>query len=92
MSLCTQGKRCSTNAQVQDQRTGAPIFDVIVEVERGEACAWSIVRNAGLAVDAILDGKPYEVERRTCLPQENTYVQREVELELLKYFGVWYLS
>ena len=55
----TRGKLRSANPQVQTQRAGAPIFDVIVEVERGEVCTWSIVRNVDLAVDAILDGKPY---------------------------------
>eukprot|EP00752_Nemacystus_decipiens_P003801 g3497.t1 len=63
--------------KVQAQRAGAPIFDVVVEVERGNVCTWSIVRNVDLAVDAILDGKPYEVEKRTCIPPEDSGLQQQ---------------
>lgn len=64
--------------QVQAQRAGSPIFDVIVEVERGEVCSWTIVRNVDLAVDAILDRRPYQVEKRTCIPQEEPDLLLEV--------------
>ncbi|CAN0275319.1 unnamed protein product, partial [Ectocarpus sp. 12 AP-2014] len=55
----------ATNAgnKVQRQRAGAPIFDTIVELERGQVNKWTIVRNVDLAVDAILSGKPYKVEQ-----------------------------
>ncbi|CAN0180687.1 unnamed protein product, partial [Ectocarpus fasciculatus] len=60
----------ATNAgnKVQRQRAGAPIFDTIVELERGQVNKWTIVRNVGPAVDAILSGKSYEVEQRTRIP------------------------
>lgn len=64
--------------QVQTRRAGAPVFDVVVEVERGDLCTWSVVRNVDLVVDAILDGKPYQVEKRTCIPQEISDPQQEV--------------
>lgn len=57
--------------QVQKQRAGAPIFDTIVELERGQVNKWTIVRNVDLAVDAILSGKPYKVEQRTRIPHDS---------------------
>ncbi|CAM9232289.1 unnamed protein product, partial [Laminaria digitata] len=51
--------------KVQTQRAGAPVFDAIVEVKCGKAATWSIIRNVGVAVDALLSGDSYEVERRT---------------------------
>lgn len=61
--------------QVQRQRAGAPIFDTIVELERGQVNKWTIVRNVDLAVDAILSGKPYKVEQRTRIPHDSDLQQ-----------------
>ncbi len=59
------------NTQVQSQRAGAPIFDTIVELERGEVETWRVVKNVDVAVDAILDRKPYKVEKRTRIPRDS---------------------
>ncbi|CAM9581477.1 unnamed protein product, partial [Hapterophycus canaliculatus] len=52
----------------QIQRAGTPIFDMVIELERGKVNTWSIVRNVDVAVDAILSGNPYKVEQRTGIP------------------------
>ena len=51
--------------KVQAQRGGPPIFDVIVELHRGELHEWRVVMNCADAVDCILDGRDYLVQRRT---------------------------
>lgn len=51
--------------QVQTQRVGAPVFDVLVELTPEKAGTWSIIKNVVGAVDAFLSGGSYEVERRT---------------------------
>ncbi|CAN0009493.1 unnamed protein product, partial [Hapterophycus canaliculatus] len=56
------------SSQVKSHRAGTPIFDTVVELERGRVNTWSIVRNVDVAVDAVLSEKPYKVERRTGIP------------------------
>lgn len=72
----------NSSPQIQAQRAGAPIFDCIVELgglelERGQGKTWTIIKNVDLAVDAILDKKPYTVEKRTRIPR-NSGLNREV--------------
>lgn len=55
----------TTVFQVMTQRAGAPIFDVVIELTSENVDEWSIVRNVGGAVDALLSGRSYPVERRT---------------------------
>ncbi|CAM9727469.1 unnamed protein product, partial [Laminaria digitata] len=38
---------------------------MVVEITRGEVGKWTIIRNVAVAVDALLSGGSYEVERRT---------------------------
>eukprot|EP00904_Undaria_pinnatifida_P009091 jgi/Undpi1/5311/HiC_scaffold_2.g00592.m1 len=57
--------------KVQTQRAGAPIFDTIIELKRGDVNEWRIIRDVGAAVDALLSGGSYEVERRTRLTQDS---------------------
>lgn len=38
---------------------------MIIEIKRGEVRTWSIIKNVAVAVDALLDGRSYEVERRS---------------------------
>lgn len=38
---------------------------MVIEIKRGEVGAWSIIRNVAVAVDALLKGGSYEVERRS---------------------------
>ncbi|KDO33847.1 hypothetical protein SPRG_01726 [Saprolegnia parasitica CBS 223.65] len=47
------------------ERCDAPIFDVIVELAKGEYDTWRVVLDAAVAVDAILQGHSYEVQVRT---------------------------
>ncbi|CAN0522990.1 unnamed protein product, partial [Scytosiphon promiscuus] len=61
----------TSSTQVQSERAGSPIFDTVVELERGKVNTWSIVRNVDVAVDAIMSGKPYKVEQRTGIPQDS---------------------
>jgi stage III sporulation protein SpoIIIAA len=51
--------------KVKAQRGGTPTFDIIVELRRGEQHEWRIIADAGRAVDAILEGQPMSVQRRT---------------------------
>lgn len=52
-------------SQVLKQRAGTPIFDMIIEIKRGEVGTWTIIKNVAVAVDALLEGDGYEVERRS---------------------------
>ncbi|OQR89072.1 hypothetical protein ACHHYP_06485 [Achlya hypogyna] len=49
----------------QTQRAGEPIFEVVVELRRGEYTTWRLVMDAAAAVDAILEGQMYEAQVRT---------------------------
>eukprot|EP00904_Undaria_pinnatifida_P009099 jgi/Undpi1/5319/HiC_scaffold_2.g00600.m1 len=51
--------------KVLKQRAGTPIFDMIIEIKRGEVGTWTIIKNVAVAVDALLEGDGYEVERRS---------------------------
>jgi stage III sporulation protein SpoIIIAA len=46
------------------QRAGAPIFEIIIELRRGMHNEWVITTNSAAAVDDILDGEKYHVQRR----------------------------
>ena len=50
--------------KVKTQRAGPPTFDIIVEVSRRNKDNWRIIPNTAKAVDAILEGSNYKVERR----------------------------
>ncbi|OQR83419.1 hypothetical protein ACHHYP_14738 [Achlya hypogyna] len=61
------------------QRGGEPIFEVIVELRRGEYKTWRLVMDAAAAVDAILDGQSYEAQVRRRTDDGNAF-----EYELVK--------
>ena len=50
-------------------RAGPPIFEIIVELKRGSHHEWNIVLNSGDAVDKVLTGDSYQVQRRTRNPE-----------------------
>lgn len=50
--------------QVKVQREHQPIFDIVIELRRGQPNEWTTYRPVADIVDAIYDGKPYSVERR----------------------------
>lgn len=60
-----QGAPAGGMQKVKSQRAGQPIFDVIVELHRGELHKWRIVMNCADAVDRVLEGDDYLVQRRT---------------------------
>jgi hypothetical protein len=51
--------------KVKTQRAGTPIFDVIVELRRGELHEWRIISPCAKAVDMILEGSHYLAQQRT---------------------------
>ena len=59
------GAPAGAMSKVKSQRAGQPIFDIIVELQRGALHEWGIVMNCADAVDRILDGDVYLVQRRT---------------------------
>jgi len=77
-----EAKRKTINgnvSKVKAERAGAPIFDVIVELQRGQHHIWRVVRNTTDAVDRILDGQQYLAERRIRDPASGT-IQFEFEM------------
>ena len=61
-----EGKRHGGGLQkIKAERAGAPTFDIIVELRRGEQHEWRIILDAGKAVDAILEGQRFSAQRRT---------------------------
>eukprot|EP00980_Cylindrotheca_fusiformis_P002357 scaffold543_cov119-Cylindrotheca_fusiformis.AAC.24 len=55
--------------KIRSQRAGPSTFDIIVELGRENPNHWRIILNVGQAVDAILDGTPYQVQRRIRDPE-----------------------
>eukprot|EP00172_Hildenbrandia_rubra_P000007 Plantae.Rhodophyta-Hildenbrandia_rubra.ctg1005.p1 GENE.Plantae.Rhodophyta-Hildenbrandia_rubra.ctg1005~~Plantae.Rhodophyta-Hildenbrandia_rubra.ctg1005.p1 ORF type:complete len:759 (-),score=115.22 Plantae.Rhodophyta-Hildenbrandia_rubra.ctg1005:197-2473(-) len=51
-------------SKLKSQRRGEPIFDVIVELQRGQHHDWQVVLDTANAVDQILCGKKYAAQRR----------------------------
>lgn len=45
-------------------RAGPPIFDIIIELQRGKRHEWNVILNTAKAVDDILLGQMYNVQRR----------------------------
>jgi hypothetical protein len=60
----SHGASAGSMQKIKTQRAGPPIFDVIVELRRGEQHAWKVVLNSADAVDSILDGCCYLFQRR----------------------------
>lgn len=54
----------NSNDKQKTQRSADPIFDVIIELKQGRLHEWDVVLNTAKAVDNILDGKLYNVQRR----------------------------
>mmetsp|Transcript_18521 Transcript_18521/g.45463 ORF Transcript_18521/g.45463 Transcript_18521/m.45463 type:complete len:163 (+) Transcript_18521:1-489(+) len=50
-------------------RANEPVFDVIVEMKRNSHHCWTIIHEVSDAVDAVLEGAKYVVERRARNPQ-----------------------
>jgi stage III sporulation protein SpoIIIAA len=65
--------------KVKAERAGPPTFDIIVELKRGAHHEWRIVLNSGEAVDKVLEGQPYQAQRRTRNPLIGA-IQLDLEL------------
>lgn len=52
---------------------------MIIEIKRGEVGTWSIIKNVAVAVDALLDGGDYAVERRS-RSERDSHVGAKVRL------------
>jgi hypothetical protein len=50
--------------RVKAERAGPPTFDIIVEIRRGANHEWRLVWNTAEAVDSILQGVKFKVQRR----------------------------
>ena len=55
--------------KTKSERAGPPTFEIIVELKRGAHHEWTIIFDVGSAVDKILEGSKYPVQRRTRNPQ-----------------------
>jgi stage III sporulation protein SpoIIIAA len=58
-----------TFQKTKAERAGPPTFDILVELKRGAHHEWKIVLDAGDAVDRVLRGEEYKVQRRTRNPE-----------------------
>eukprot|EP00051_Salpingoeca_urceolata_P025431 m.457510 g.457510 ORF g.457510 m.457510 type:complete len:980 (-) comp20333_c0_seq9:56-2995(-) len=55
-----------TGGKPKTKRVSEPTFDVVVELHSRDE--WTVIRDVGRAVDDVLAGKPYLVERRKRFP------------------------
>mmetsp|Transcript_30479 Transcript_30479/g.46678 ORF Transcript_30479/g.46678 Transcript_30479/m.46678 type:complete len:1009 (-) Transcript_30479:399-3425(-) len=69
-------KNKSTNGgglqKLKAQRAGAPTFDIIVELRRGVHHEWKIIMDVAEAIDTLLEGRMYPVQRRTRDPESGS--------------------
>eukprot|EP01040_Poterioochromonas_malhamensis_P018451 gene18451-21556_t len=56
--------KTKSGKKVIEQRGGAPIFDIIIEVIKGNYSAFRITTDSGKAVDLLLDGREGNAEYR----------------------------
>ena len=61
-------------SKVREERATDPTFDVVVELRRGVLDEWLLVPDVAIAVDNILDGREYKVERRSRSPETGEIV------------------
>eukprot|EP00928_Gymnodinium_smaydae_P019388 TRINITY_DN17429_c0_g1_i1.p2 TRINITY_DN17429_c0_g1~~TRINITY_DN17429_c0_g1_i1.p2 ORF type:complete len:114 (+),score=6.33 TRINITY_DN17429_c0_g1_i1:159-500(+) len=70
--------------KVRTQRAGAPIFDVIIELQPGRFDEWRVVKDVARAVDSILLNQPY-----TCQWRSRDRSTGHMILELGTSHGSW---
>ena len=73
-------QRKSQSSTIQKQlttRAAVPIFEVIIEVKRDRLNEWHVITDAAKAVDDILRGEKYEVQKRMrCINSGRIFVER----------------
>jgi stage III sporulation protein SpoIIIAA len=57
-------KHDNKGEKLQRKREYAPVFDTVVELQRGKHHEWHVYRDVSKIVDAIYAGKPYSIELR----------------------------
>ena len=73
-----QRKNNTGFSKVTQHRSGPPIFDVIIELTRGNLHEWKVIKNVSKAVDNILAGKTYKAELRRRDPQNTGKMSLEL--------------
>ena len=56
------------------QRAAAPIFETIIELRRGRLDEWHIIPDVATAVDTVLKGKTYDVQKRVRCSESQKYL------------------
>lgn len=59
--------------KLRTERTGEPVFDIIVELRKGVYHEWHVVLDTGKAVDRIIEGRQYRRQRRVRNPMTGTF-------------------
>ena len=67
-------------SKVAQNRSGPPIFDVVIELTQGNVHEWKIIKNVDRAVDNILAGKQYKAEIRRRDPQNTGEMSLELDM------------
>ena len=52
-------------SKIKAERAGPPTFELVIELKSRDYNSWTIVMDTGDAVDRILDGQKYLIQRRT---------------------------
>lgn len=60
-----QRHHSKTISKTKAERAGSHIFEIIVELSRGEHHSWRIVTSTAEALDLVLDGQDYLAQQRT---------------------------
>lgn len=60
-----ESKKGNNGRKLKTMRQGEPTFDCVLELERGDHNTFYIVMDVAAAVDAILAGETYEVQKRS---------------------------
>ena len=64
MAKDLQRKNKTGFSKVAQQRSGPPVFDVIIELIQGNLHEWKVIKDVARAVDNILAGKEFKAEIR----------------------------
>ncbi|KAL7476132.1 hypothetical protein ACHAW6_002011 [Cyclotella cf. meneghiniana] len=58
-------------------RAATPIFDIIIELKRGRLHEWHVIEDTAKAVDNILSGQMYDIQKRMrCIESGKIYVEQ----------------
>uniref|UniRef100_A0A6B2L8S5 AAA+ ATPase domain-containing protein n=1 Tax=Arcella intermedia TaxID=1963864 RepID=A0A6B2L8S5_9EUKA len=63
--LGDEAARENFGRKIKEQRVAEPLFEVVIELKKGDLAQWNIYTNLSQTVDAILDGRSYSYQVRT---------------------------